>query len=227
LNTGVAQPPSGPPVWVELRGNSHADAESVLAYELGYRLQPVRSLSLDVATFYNVYHSQLIYVSDAAVFEVSPAPPHILASSTVQNLDRVNTYGIEISAQWQVLPDWRLLGSYTGLRVHSQLDPTVKDASPASQGQLRSYLDLPRHFEINAAASYIDTVTVTPAQTPVRIPAYVRLDLGVGCHLTEALEVGLWGQNLLHSRHPEFPSVQTALQVEIPRSVLARVDWRF
>jgi iron complex outermembrane receptor protein len=226
LNVAVIPSSTGPPVWVQLFGNPHLLEENLVAYELGYRFQPVRSLSVDVATFYNIYHDLSTYVSNAPAFELSPQP-HILVSSTFQNAGTARSYGLEVSARWQVLPAWRLMGSYTGLKMHVRLDPTAEDESPQQQGQLRSYLDLPRHIEINAAVMYVDRITVTPTVSPVRIPSYVRLDLGASWRPVESLDVGVWVQNLLQSRHLEFPSVQSPLQVEVPRSALVRLQWRF
>jgi iron complex outermembrane receptor protein len=228
LTAAVFQPSSGPPVWVQLLGNPHADEEKLLAYELGYRFQPVRTLSFDVAGFYNVYHDLLTSVNNEPVYEVSPSPAHILVSSTTQNAERAQTYGVEISAQWQALPCWRIAGSYTSLRIHTWPDdPSTQDASPRQQSQLRSYLDLPGHVEVNGAVAYVDPITVIPTVAPVGIPAYLRFDLGASWRPSDALEVGLWGQNLLRSRHLEFPSAQTPLQIEIPRSVQAHLTWRF
>jgi iron complex outermembrane receptor protein len=223
---GVFPTGFGPPVWVALRGNEHVDVETVLAYELGYRFQPVRSLSVDIAGYYNVYHDLLSYVDEPPVFATTPAP-HVVVASHPENLESMHTCGIEISAQWQVLPGWRLRGSYTGFHSRSWPFETAEDDSPLHQGQLHSYIDLPRHFEVNASASYVDAITVTPTETPVRIPSYVRFDVGVGWRPNETFELGLWGQNLLQARHAEFPSVQTPQVVEIPRSVLARINWRF
>ena len=37
------------------RGDNGFDSESLIAYELGYRIQPNGNFSLDVAAFYNDY----------------------------------------------------------------------------------------------------------------------------------------------------------------------------
>jgi iron complex outermembrane recepter protein len=227
LNVAAFQAPGSPPVWVKLLGNSHVDAEKLLAYELGYRIQPLDSLSIDVSAFYNVYHDLIDYTANAPVFQFDPAPPHILISSTENNADNAQTYGVEVSAQWRVQANWRLVASYSGLRMHVRPDATLEGSSPCNQAQLRSYWDLPGHFEINAAAMYVDAISFVPTTTRVHIPSYVRADLGVSWHPSDAWQVGIWGENLLDARHVEFASVQTPLQVEIPRSVLARAVWQF
>ena len=47
--------PGGMPIIVAVFGSTNPNSEVLHAYELGYRAQPHRKLSLDVATFYNVY----------------------------------------------------------------------------------------------------------------------------------------------------------------------------
>ncbi len=153
-------------------------------------------------------------------------PPHVLLSSSYRNALRAETYGAELSAQWQVMSRWRITGSYSGLRMHVSPDPSFESESPQQQAQLRSLIELPARVELNVAAMYMDSISVNPTGTPTRIPAYVRLDLGAIWRATDTLEIGVWGQNLLERQHPEFPSVQTSLQTQVPRSVLARANWR-
>ena len=38
-------------------GNTEIESEALLAYELGYRIQPNPRVSVDVAAFYNDYHN--------------------------------------------------------------------------------------------------------------------------------------------------------------------------
>jgi len=209
-----------------LRGASSPEELVHRAYELGYRFQPARSLSVDVATYYNVYRNLLIDVDEPRVFAAMPEP-HILLASHPENRESMDTYGIEIAAQWQVLPGWRLKGSYTAFHSRSWPYESDEDDSPLHQGQLHSFMDLPGHFEIDAAAYYVDAITVVPTDTSFRIPSYVRFDVGMSWRHSEKFEIGLWGQNLLRARHAEFPSVEIPQVVEIPRSVLARVNWRF
>jgi hypothetical protein len=44
---------------------------------------------------------------------------------------------------------------------------------------------------------------------------------------TATLEIGGWGQNLLHARHVEVSSQNTGRVSEISRSVLVRITKRF
>jgi iron complex outermembrane receptor protein len=222
-------PPPSPPILVSLLGNPNLKAENLTAYELGYRIEPAKRLSFDAAAFYNVYGNLITEVPNATGFEASPAPPHLLISSTWQNLDSGETYGTELSAQWQVLDHWRLMASYTFL--HMQLGPDTsfppESSSPQQQFQVRSYLDLPHNVEFNGAIYYIDEISTQSGGNVATIPSYTKLDLGLTWRPCKSLEIGIWGKDLLENEHPEFPSQETTQITEIPRSVMATITWRF
>src|SRR5207247_1685906 len=154
-------------------------------YELGYRIEPAKQLSFDVAVFYNVYDDLLAYRSNPPQFEASPAPPHTLISSTFQNNEHGETYGAEVSAQWKVTDYWRLVGSYSWLHMRLAPDPSAERDSPQQQFQLRSYLDLPGHVELNGAVFYVDQIGPQSGANRVSVPSYVRLDLGVAWRPTK------------------------------------------
>jgi len=228
LNAAAFQPsPFAPPVLVSSFGNPNAEAEKLIAYELGYRIEPMKQLSFDVAMFYNVYEDLLLAESNPRRDETSPAPPHTLISTTIQNNQHGETYGTEVSAQWKVTDNWRLAGSYTWLHMRLAPDSSTALDSPQHQFQLRSYLDLPGNVELNGALFYVSEVSPHAAGARVPVPSYVRLDIGVVWRPTPSLELGVWGQNLLDDRHAEFRSIQSGFRTEVPRGVLGKITWRF
>ncbi len=111
------------------------------------------------------------------------------------------------------------------MRLHP--DAGTDDASPQQQVQLRSYVDLPCHLELNGAAYYVDHISPPVGGGQVSIPGYVRLDVGLTWRPVKSLEIGVWGQNLSDNRHPEFGNYKTPLQTEVPRGVLGKITWRF
>jgi iron complex outermembrane recepter protein len=166
---------------------------------------------------------------DATTFELSPAPAHLLLSSTWQNADSGDTYGAELSTQWQATNRWRFTGSYTYLHVKLRPYPSngVDSSSPQHQFELRSYLDLPWRWEFNAALYYVDDIVTPSGGSVAQIPAYVRVDFGFTWRPAPTLEMGLWAKNLSSSEHREFASQETTLITDIPRAVLAKISWRF
>lgn len=84
-----------------LVGGANFEPETVIAYELGYRTQIGSNVTASIAAFYNVYH-------DVRSTSVSPPPaPFGLPLFYANNLEG-DTYGIELSATYQVLDWWRL-----------------------------------------------------------------------------------------------------------------------
>jgi iron complex outermembrane receptor protein len=221
-------PPPGPPALVSIFGDQNDTAEKLLAYEVGYRVAPTKNLSFDITGFYNVYDHLIIEVANPTVIQASPSPTHLLISSTYRNAGAGDTYGIELSSQWRVLENWRLTASYSWLGTSlTAATSSFEGQSPNQQFQIRSYLDLPYHLELNGAIYFVDR-SLSPDPTGLdEIPAYVRLDLGLIWSPRKWLEFGVWGRNLQQSEHVEFSSQQTPALTEVPRSVLAKVTMRF
>ncbi len=222
--TSISSPPYDTPIGlISLNGNHNAGAETLIAYELGYRIEPNRQLSFDATGFYNQYNHLLRFVPgtnfDKGAFVVFP--------QTIENAGSAETFGCELSAQWKVTDYWRLQAGYSWL--HANLHPNAPEfqGNPENQFQLRSYLDLPWNLQFNTAGYYVDHQAAEIGTQTTTIPAYFRLDLGLVWHPTKSLEIGVWGQNLTEDRHAEFPSLNSSVQTEIPREITGRIIWTF
>jgi iron complex outermembrane receptor protein len=209
-------------VEVALLGNRAVQSERVEAYESGYRFEASPDLSFDLAVFSNRYH---IMVPVDAGTDVAFAPiPHVVAAQTWANDLSGNSHGTEASLQWQPLDQWRLTAAYSYLATNLDF---LGGGSPAQQANVRSYVNLPHHVEINTALYYVDSIETILGLDTTRIPAYLRLDTGLTWRPREGIELGLWGQDLLERRHPENTSFSTTLITEVPRALLARATWQF
>jgi iron complex outermembrane receptor protein len=224
---GAFQPPVGPPVLVALLPTADLKSEELIAYELGYRVEPAKHLAFDLTGFYNTYQNLHVTTAGAARLEATPAPLHVLSPLEGSYNGSGVTYGVELQAQWRVTDSWRLTAGYTWLHMRLAANNAAERASPAHQFNLRSYVDLTKDLELNSVVYYVNQTTQAPFGGPVTTPAYVRLDLGVTWRPTKQLELSVWGQNLLDDRHAEFTSLQTSFVTEIPRSVFGKITWRF
>ncbi|MDP9122162.1 MAG: TonB-dependent receptor [Acidobacteriota bacterium] len=205
---------SGPVV--TLAGSHDFKSEKLLAYELGYRVQPGGGLSLDAAAFYNSYdhlRSQ----------ELQPDGSILLANKLT-----ATTWGGEVTANYQMTSWWRWSGTYTYLHKNlrllpGSLDPTggaPEGNDPTAQATLRSSLDLPHRLELDAWLRHVDRL---PAPL---VPAYTELDLRLGWRLRSTLELSLAGRNLLHGRHPEW-GAPSPLREEVRRTLYGKIEWHF
>jgi iron complex outermembrane receptor protein len=227
INLQAFQPPSSPPVLVALLPSSNPQSEKLIAYELGYRVEPTRRLAFDLAGFYNTYSDRSVFIAGASQFDPAPPTPHILSPVEGSNSGDGVTYGGELQAQWHVNDRWRLTGGYTWLHMRLHPDEATERDNPQHQFNLRSYLDLTRSLEWNSAAYYVDQTSHLSGSTVLPTPSYFRFDTGVTWRPTQNLELSVWGQNLLDGRHAEFNSFHASFLTEVPRSVLGKITWRF
>lgn len=222
--------PAGNPI-ARLLGNEDFDAEELTAYELGYRWQALQSLFVDVALFYNSYDG-LASLELGSPF-IDPRDGRTVFPIVNQNLTDGRSQGLEILVTYSPLPAWRWSASYS--YVDLSLDPRgadlnrgrfLEDATPRHQVGLRSFLDLPAGFELDALFRYSSDIVRNPeVVSGPEIDAYAELDLRIGWRGWRRMELALVGQNLLHRRHIEFGTPQA--RGEIERSVYGKAAWNF
>ena len=224
------------PVLGHLIGNDNLEAEELIAYELGYRVEPANGLSADLAAFYNRYRKLSIFRSGTPGLETDPAPTHIAMPLTLGNFGRAETCGLELAADYKALSWWRLRGAYTYLRIlRTETDPgasftNVQGESPQHQVSLRSSMDLSRSIELDLWLRYVGALAFrdTPTSPTVPIASYLTLDTRIAWKPWKRLELSLVGQNLLRQEHQEFqPQLITTQPTEVGRSVYGKADWHF
>jgi iron complex outermembrane recepter protein len=204
--------PASPPFI--LGGGRTFESETLIAYELGWRVQPSSNVLVSVATFFNDYDK---------IRSTSIALPRV-----TENNVKAHIWGTEIESTWQVMDAWRLSAGYTLLQEDFDVKPGRVDLNsgqgeafdPQQQLQVRSSVSLPRGVEFDVAARYVDQVGSTGRGFPIT-PDYITMDVRVAFALSRALQLSLVGQNLLDDQHPEFGSL------EIERSVYAKLTARF
>jgi iron complex outermembrane receptor protein len=225
--TGLADPTI--PAFTRLLGNEEFDAEKVLAYQLGYRVQPMPGLFLDIAAFYQQYTNLLSLEPGMSFTETSPLPAHTVRPLSVQNKLHGEVYGVELASDWQVFDWWRLAGVYAYLQINLHRDTDSLDlttaaategASPQHQASLRSFMTLPGNLEFDLVWRYVDSLS---SQS---VGSYFNLDARLGWHPNQNLEIAVVGQNLLEDHHPEFGGGSGGL-TEVERSVYGKMTWRW
>ena len=230
LSDDVLPGTGGTPVLVADFG-ARLPAENVLAHELGYRAQLSTRLSLDLATFYNIYHRLHTEELGVSFLESSPPPPHLVLPDVFDSKMHGETHGAEIATNWNVTSRWTLRTGYTLLQMHLHADPStvhplegkeVENESPKHQFQLRSQLDLPHNLEFDTALYYVSGLS------NLGVSGYARLDSRLGWRPTEHLELSMVMQNLLDPRHPESGSADHfANATQVKRSIYGKFTWRF
>ena len=224
---GVPVPGAGIAIY-QVSGNPQGTAPSVLDYEIGYRTEVSKRLTLDTNVFLEDYDRLQSLDSLTPFFATSPAPPHLVLPNIFENLAHGRAYGIEASAHWDVSKWWRISPGFSFLQTNLSPNAGVTGAtlvfasadSPRRQAQLRSSIKLPHHVEWDTSVFFVGALAT--------VPAYTRVDTRVGWHIGEFVDVGITGQNLLTRRHIEF--LDSTLQVtptETARAIVAKITWHF
>ena len=223
-----ASDPAGNPV-VRLVGNDDFESEELIAYEAGYRWQPLDVLSLDLALFYNDY-DKLATVEPGTPF-IDPSGRVIIPVET-QNLMTGRTAGAELQVDWQPVEGWRLTASYS--HIDMNLSPqgmdlnrgeTVEGSTPRNLAGLSSLLSLGEKFELDARLRYQSRIRSQPLTLAGEgVDSYAELDLRLGWRASEQWMISLVGQNLLHDEHAEFGPLEARGNLE--RAAYLKAEWR-
>ncbi|CAI2717219.1 TonB-dependent receptor plug domain-containing protein [Nitrospina watsonii] len=229
----VNQPPPAGPATLALIGQNGFESEDLLAFELGYRVQPQPSLWIDIATFMNFYENLRTLEQGAAFVEPTPAPAHAVVPFLFRNRKSGYTYGVETALNWSPLDWWRFKTAFTWFDMNLKLEPGSRDAvlsqeehvDPAYQFNLRSHIDLPHKFEFDQMLYYVDSIS----SNGMKMKGYTRVDLRLGWRPMQSLELSVVGRNLLDPHHLEFATgtAQTTDLSLIERSVFGQVIWRY
>jgi iron complex outermembrane receptor protein len=217
------------PALVSQFGSRDMDSKELLAFELGYRIQPHYRVTLDVATFYNIYDRQRSLEPGTPFVEGTPAPPHLVIPFTIANLIDGETYGVELASSYQLAEWWRMHLNYTfwSIQLHKKPgsnDPLLEGAehdSPQHQISIRSQMDLPHKTELDLALRYVDSLSNRD------VPSYWAADARFGWRPTKNWEFSIVAQNLFN-QHKEFaPSYILTQTTEVETSVFGKITFRY
>jgi iron complex outermembrane receptor protein len=197
----------GLPLLTYTGGSPDFSAELVKDVQAGYRGQISRVFSLDLGAFYDGYSSLRSFAPGSPVFASEPLP-HVALTGYAANGASAVGKGAEGSLAWQLLPFWKVEGSYTYTLINQWLnssDPrgSVLDASgvkepPRSEWRLQSYINLSKTWELDSFLYWTGVASPVNLYGPdVSLPAYTRLDIRLGYKPRPHWQLSLAGQNLL------------------------------
>ncbi|MFP4389271.1 MAG: TonB-dependent receptor plug domain-containing protein [Desulfococcaceae bacterium] len=211
------------PTLVEFRGNPDLDAETLIAYEIGYRFSPAKTFWMSASAFFNDY-DRLITPWQAERTETGPGGVE-LQPFVYRNDLRGESYGVEASAFWQAADPLRFQAAYTFLETRietgfANLDAEFEalffeESHPRNQVSLRGTWNLLEPLDLDLWFRYVDRLS------DADVDSYNTLDARLAWTPRPGLELSLVGQNLLQPNHREFSSIQ------IERGVYLKVDWVF
>ena len=204
------------PAYVSFVGNRSLKSEELIAYELGYRIQPTKSLSLDLSGFYNNYDK---------LFYTSYGIPTTFYPINVDNTGSGESTGVELSTKWNVSSNWQLAGAYSYIDlIFDKKDDVATNfvgKHPKHQFNIRSNYTFPHDIEMSNALYYVGDLT------GINISGYYRFDTRLSYPVTDNIELSLVGQNLLDDRHQEFTPFAYRAATEVGRSIYGNASIKF
>jgi iron complex outermembrane receptor protein len=215
----IPPPPTPPPLTIF--GSKSFDSERLIAYEIGFRRALAKSVTIDVAAFYNEYDR----LRTIDVYQ--PAP---LEAAFGNNMEG-NTQGIEIDVHWRANSWMSLNANYTRLEVDLDLingsmdtaSLAAEDGSPEHQANLWLAADLANNIRVDAGLRYVGSLKNFGFP---ETDDYLAFDTRIAWAPRRGLELSLTGQNLFDSHHPEFnPDFIVSSPTEVERSIHATVRW--
>lgn len=189
-------------------------SEIVVAYELGYRVQPFQQFSFSFATFYNDY-------DDLRSFNITgdPARPVVFGNDLA-----ATSWGVELSTNFLLADWWRLRGGFTYLNKEFEIESEVvypgteliEGIDPASQILLQSNMDIGRRWKLDLIGRYTDELPAVEVTQLPSVPSYFALNARIAYEWNQFTFI-LAGQNLLEKENREFGRRM------IPRNVYAKI----
>ncbi len=223
---GTPQNPGALPAAITISGNDNVDSEVLKAFEIGYRVIPTETISVDTTLFYYNYDSLSGFSSGTPYPNLQANPPYLVMPLNMNNIMEGKTFGAEIAANWRPAPPLRLQASCSwfdmDLETGTATISYTEDDAPAHQVSLRSMLDLPAHTSLDIWLRFVDEIL------DGGVDSYTELDVRVGWNPVENIEVSIAGKNLLDSSHPEYiESFLWSEPSEVERSFLGKISIKF
>jgi iron complex outermembrane receptor protein len=232
-------PPSaatgGLPVVVTLVGSRQFQPEILRDYEIGYRAQPSKRFSIDIAGVYDNYlhlrtEDQLPPVLAGGV------QPYLQFPVTFTNRLKAQAFGGEVSTVYHPVSRWKLGASYGYLDVKSQYVPgtpattfdSSRNATPRNQWKVQSYLNLSKTVQFDSFLFSASSVAspIYPFGSLI-LPPHNRVDVRLGWRVTPRFEVSLSGQDLLSPRHIELTPEALTPPGYAVRGYYLKTSWHF
>lgn len=215
------------PIYAIVKGSHQFKSEQLIAYEGGYRAQPLDNVSFDVSLYYNQYDRLEAQELGTPQLVVNPPAIYFVLPNVLTNGMKGESYGATVVTDWRPVPRWRLEFQYAyfNLQLHNRAGHqgsgvfNVEGNSPKNQFAVYSYLDLPHQLSLFTGIRHVDNLP------NLGIPSYTAVDASLQWRPVDALQFALTGRNLIDRRHVEFGSGGAGNLIE--RSVYGTVTWRF
>ncbi len=129
-----------------LSGNPNFKAEQLFDYEMGYRVAPTARFLIDLTAYYSFYNNLESAQLTSPTFTTGPDGLLITLPLTFLNTDKAQNYGSEAAVTWNAAPRWKLVGSYSWLKIN------VDKSSASSTSAFQAFASNPMASVLPAAS---------------------------------------------------------------------------
>lgn len=220
---------AGLPTVVTLLGNPKARTETFADVEAGYRVEVGHVATIDITGFEGRYQHLISQEIIGTELETSGSP-QVRVTAQMGNELAADTRGVEVAAQWAVLPTWRLQGTFTGFRLSARPSALSRDPAaaatdgnaPRRQWQLASTWSPVPRLTTHAALFHVGALRQS------QIASRSRADVTVEWRFNTRFAAIVLGRNLFDQHRPEFGgAIALAQATQVQRTVGARLRWTF
>ena len=207
-------------------GEPDFDSEKMNAYEAGHRFRLSKNVGLDTAVFYHDYDSMVAVNIRAPFLEEESL---IIPAYQVNGLAGA-VYGGEVVGNWRPARRWRLTGSYSWLEaqfhatrggISEQAIEEAEAASPRTQYQIRSYVDLPARMEVDTSWVFTGGLPLLDS------PSHHSIDARWSWRLVRSLQLEVAARNLLNARQTGAAWINNGTNWNFGRTGFVKVRWSF
>lgn len=206
------QIPAPPPLRTLFAADTSTDDTELIAYELGFRTQPVDRVSVDVAAFYNDYDGIVTFsgntLGDPADFDFDDGDPGTIDTVILLDNDRnAYAYGVEAAIDAEVTDTLR--GKFNATYQHVSLSGIGDPSTPKWKFNTRWFWKIRPGLTFVPTVSYVGDFSA-PTLFDLSAPAakvndYVRVDTALHYqHADRWPTISVVGQNLTNRSHVEF-----------------------
>lgn len=223
------------PIMLKGTGDKGIDAENSTTYQLGWRGVFHNDLTADATVFYANYNDLIsTKAAGAIVINKNLGIPAVIVPWLADNMLYAQSYGAELSLNWQTFDWWRNYLSYSFFNLNAQpyvgSTPIFYDgnkyekSSPQHQISLRTNFNVTKDIDFDVWWRYTDAIVTN--KRPIN--DYLNTDVRVAWRPVKNLELSLIGQNLIQTQHIEYQGDFLQPQpTYISRGVYAKFNWQF
>ncbi len=203
-------------------GDRDVDAETLIAYELGYRAELFERFETNVNLFWHEF-------GDLTTLTPTLGPPGLI-NMDFGNHAEASLYGIELDAKYRATDKLTLLGNYTYQYLDWRSDSAFHEkdlvSPPKNKFMVGARYNLTNDLHLSSHLYYVDSTKAPNPSFPFvssRIDPYFRLDLRAEYEFwkdTASVSVGV--RNLLDGGHFEGSSLFLN-DAEVPRMIFAEL----